>query len=87
MNNRNGSTTAGTLDERFDEIKDNVKNLVDQGQEKAQALKERALEVKDEAISRGTDLLETVTEKIRANPLKSVAIAFGIGYVGMRIFR
>ena len=84
MNTRNGNTTADT---GLDNLKDSVKNLVDQGQERAAQIKERVIDVKDQAMSRGSDLLETATETIKAHPLKSVAVAFGIGYIGMRLFR
>lgn len=75
--NKNGSTK---VEERFDSIKENVKNLVDRS-------RGRVTEVKDQAVSRGNDLLSRVTEIIRANPLKAVGIAFGVGYIGMRLFR
>jgi len=85
MNTRNGSTT--TAETGLDNLKDSVKNLVEQGQERAAQLKDRAIDVKDQAMSRGSDFLDTATTAIKANPLKSVAIAFGVGYIGMRLFR
>ena len=45
------------------------------------------VEVKDQAMEKGNAFLDNVTTMIRANPLKAVAIAFGVGYIGMRIFR
>ena len=38
-------------------------------------------------MERGNALLDRSTDFIKANPIKSVAIAFGVGYVLMRIFR
>ncbi len=76
--NKNGTTA--NLEERFDSIKENVKNLVDRG-------RGRVSEVKDQAVSRGNDFLTRVTDLIRANPLKAVGIAFGVGYISMRLFR
>jgi ElaB/YqjD/DUF883 family membrane-anchored ribosome-binding protein len=43
--------------------------------------------VKDQAMARGGQFMDQATSFIQANPLKSVAIAFGVGYIGMRIFR
>ena len=94
MNTRNGTGTMDEgeklgekLDDRIDSIKEQVKGLVDKGEQKATAIKNKAIEVKDEAFSRGNAALDQVTGFIKANPLKAVAIAFGAGYIGMRLFR
>ncbi|MBA3464373.1 MAG: hypothetical protein H0T46_30760 [Deltaproteobacteria bacterium] len=96
MNNRNGTNSmdGGTteklgekLDERIDSIKDSVKGLVDKGEQKAAAIKTKAIEVKDEAFSKGNAVLDQATDMIKANPFKAVGIAFAVGYVGMRLFR
>ncbi len=71
----------------MDAIKEGVRGLVDQGQQKVDELRNRVVEVKDQAMSRGSQALDRVTDFIKANPLKAVGIAFGAGYVGMRIFR
>lgn len=85
MNKTNGNTT--TANGALDEIKDRVTHFVDEGKEKAVDLKDRAIDLKDQALERGNSLLETATDAIKANPIKAVAIAFGVGYVGMRLFR
>jgi ElaB/YqjD/DUF883 family membrane-anchored ribosome-binding protein len=64
----------------MDAIKEGVHQKVDE-------IKNRVVEVKDQAMSRGTEVLDRVTDFIKANPLKAVGIAFGAGYLGMRIFR
>jgi ElaB/YqjD/DUF883 family membrane-anchored ribosome-binding protein len=81
--NKNGTG----MDSLKDNVKDNVKNLVDQGQEKVSAIKEKVIDVKDQAVTRGEAVLDRTTTFIKANPLKAVGIAFGIGYIGMRLFR
>ncbi len=78
------SKTAGN---GMDAIKEGVRGLVDQGQQKVDELKSRVVEVKDQAMSRGSQVMDRVTDFIMANPLKAVGIAFGAGYIGMRIFR
>jgi ElaB/YqjD/DUF883 family membrane-anchored ribosome-binding protein len=89
MATRNGTSSSigSSVDERIDSIKDSVKNLVEQGEEKATAIKERVIEVKDSAMDRGNAILDKSTDYIKENPIKSVAIAFGIGYFAMRLFR
>jgi len=61
--------------------------LLDQGAQKVDALKSKVVEAKDQAIDRGSDLLDRMSTLIKAHPIKSVAIAFGAGYIGMRLFR
>lgn len=74
---------GSTLDTQLDSIKDTAAQLKDRAIE----VKDRAIEVKDRAIERGTAAADGVSEYISANPLKSVAIAFGLGYFAMRLFR
>jgi len=87
MNKTDAGSTNRMVDEKMDALKDTVKGLADQGAQKVDALKTKVLEAKDQAIGRGSALLDRATEMIRANPLKSVGIAFVAGYLGMRLFR
>ena len=81
MNKENGASA------RFDSIRDNVKGIVEQGQEKVHQFKDRVVDVRDQAMSKGTAFLDNASEWIKAHPLKAVGIAFGVGYLGMRLFR
>jgi len=89
--NKHGTTTTETGATRFEErvegIKESVKGFVDKGEKRAGEIKTRVIEVKDEAMTRGNAVVDKATDFIKANPLKAVGIAFGIGYVGMRLFR
>ncbi len=92
--NKNGMTDVGAtthgaaaLDDKIDSIKDAVKGFVDQGTQRVDALKTKVVEAKDQAFTRGNDVLERITDMVKAHPLKSVGIAFGAGYLGMRLFR
>jgi ElaB/YqjD/DUF883 family membrane-anchored ribosome-binding protein len=78
MTTRNGtsSTIGSSVDERIDSLK-----------ESATAIKDRVIDVKEQAMDRGNALLDKSTDYIKENPLKSIAIAFGVGYVAMRLFR
>ena len=84
MNNGNNGSAAG---EKLGHLKDKVRGLVDQGEEKVDALKHKVIDVKDQAVTRGSAVLDRAESFIKANPLKAVGIAFGIGYIGMRLFR
>jgi len=86
--NKNGITdTANRADDKVDSIKEAVKGLVDQGAQRVDEIKNKAFEAKDQVIDRGSDMLDNLTNVIKANPIKAVAIAFGAGYIGMRLFR
>jgi ElaB/YqjD/DUF883 family membrane-anchored ribosome-binding protein len=86
--NKTGTTDATTrVDEKIDSLSNTVKDIVDQGAQKVEELRTRAGEVKDQAISRGNNLMERASEMVKAHPLRSVGIAFGAGYVLMRLFR
>jgi ElaB/YqjD/DUF883 family membrane-anchored ribosome-binding protein len=86
MNNGNNGN-GGAVHDKLDSIKEKARGLVDQGQEKAAELKSKVIDVKDEAVTRGNALLDKATDFIKANPLKAVGIAFGVGYIGMRLIR
>ncbi len=85
MNNGNNSNVVE--DTKLGHIKESVKGLVDQGHEKVDQIKSKVVDVKDQAVERGGMILDRATDFVRSNPLKSVGIAFGVGYVGMRLFR
>jgi ElaB/YqjD/DUF883 family membrane-anchored ribosome-binding protein len=76
-----------TTNDKPESIKDAVKGLVDQGRETVEQTKVRVIEVKDQAFAKGNALVERATDMIKAHPLKAVGIAFGAGYIGMRLFR
>ena len=91
MTNRNGmgpnDTLGENLDHKLDSLKDKARGIIDQGGEKVDQLKSRVVEVKDQAMAKGNAVLDRATDFIKENPLKAVGIAFGVGYIGMRLFR
>jgi ElaB/YqjD/DUF883 family membrane-anchored ribosome-binding protein len=80
-------SVASNIDQKLDTLKEKASRIVDQGSEKVDQIKHRVVDAKDQAMARGSAFLDQATSLIRANPLKSVAIAFGVGYIGMRLFR
>jgi ElaB/YqjD/DUF883 family membrane-anchored ribosome-binding protein len=85
--NKNGTTTDPGTTGRIEGIKEQVKGLVDKGEKRVDAIRSRVIEVKDQALTRGNAFLDRATDFIKANPMKAVGIAFGVGYIGMRLFR
>ena len=73
------STTDVTneIETRLDGLKSSVKELLDHG------LADKAGAVKDSAIS-GVEYLGT---QIKKHPVAALAIAFGVGYLAMRLIR
>ena len=87
---KNGTTVENpprAIDERIEGIKGSVRDFVDKSEKRASEIKTRVISVKDEAMTRGNAVVEKATDFIQANPLKAVGLAFGIGYIGMRLFR
>lgn len=88
---KNGTTNVGQkahiVDEKIDALSDTLKNFVDQSTQKVDAIKAKVIEAKNRTMLRGSDMLERVTDLIKEHPLKAVGIAFGAGYIGMRLFR
>jgi ElaB/YqjD/DUF883 family membrane-anchored ribosome-binding protein len=89
--NKNGitsvSSAAQVLDEKLDALNERLKSLIDQGAQKVDALMAKLIGVRDRTITRGGDVLDRMTAIIKAHPLRAVAVAFGAGYLGMRLLR
>jgi ElaB/YqjD/DUF883 family membrane-anchored ribosome-binding protein len=89
--NKNGMADQGSashaVEDKMDSLKETVKGLVDQGAQKVDQIKNKVVEAKDQAYTRGSDVLDRTAAMIKAHPIKAVAIAFGAGYIGMRLFR
>jgi ElaB/YqjD/DUF883 family membrane-anchored ribosome-binding protein len=66
-------------------IAGSVQTLVDQGSETIGQIKSRVAEVTDEARTKSNEVYQRTSELVKDHPLKSLAIAFGVGYVAMRI--
>lgn len=66
-------------------VKDNVTTLLDQGHQTVDAIKSRVVDVTEQARSEANELLDTTRTYVKANPVKAIGIALGMGYVAMRI--
>jgi ElaB/YqjD/DUF883 family membrane-anchored ribosome-binding protein len=72
---------------RLDDIKDSIKGLVDRGHDKVNAIKDKAVDVQHRARERGSAAIDRTTTLIKDHPIAAVGIAFGVGYLIMRLVR
>jgi ElaB/YqjD/DUF883 family membrane-anchored ribosome-binding protein len=75
------------LEDRMGSLKESVRNLVDAGGERAGQIKERLHDAKDAAFDRGKEGLDRVAALIKEHPIAAIGIAFGIGYITIRMLR
>jgi ElaB/YqjD/DUF883 family membrane-anchored ribosome-binding protein len=87
MSERNGTSTTATASSSIDNLKDRVNHLVEQGQEKAGDIKNAIVDAKDKVVSTGSSFIASARNLIVDHPFAAVGVAFGVGYVAMRIFR
>jgi ElaB/YqjD/DUF883 family membrane-anchored ribosome-binding protein len=71
----------------MDSLKSSVRNLVDAGNERAGQIKEKLIDAKDVAMDRGGAALNRVGALIKEHPIAAIGIAFGIGYLTVRMLR
>jgi ElaB/YqjD/DUF883 family membrane-anchored ribosome-binding protein len=81
------STKTSDTMQRMDALKDSVRDFVHSGQDKAGDLKDKAFDIKEQAFDAGAQALTRTREVIKLHPIASVAVAFGIGYIVMRVAR
>lgn len=82
--NKNGTSE---LDDRMGNLKDSVRNLVDASGERASQIKERLVDAKDVAFDKGSAALGRVSALVKEHPIAAIGIAFGIGYLAVRMLR
>ena len=81
---KNGSAA---FEKRLDSLKESMRNLVDAGGERAGQLKHKAIDVKDSVVENGGAALKRVGSLIKEHPIAALGIAFGVGYIAMRVLR
>ena len=79
------ATTPETAAADFGAIKESVSNLVDHGSEAVDEIRERVTEVGSEARDAAMAVFDEAEKFILAHPMKALALAFGAGYVAMRV--
>jgi ElaB/YqjD/DUF883 family membrane-anchored ribosome-binding protein len=68
-------------------IKEAVDEVVSAGAEQLRQIEKDVVEAKNDFVAASKQYLGELEKQVRAAPLASVAIAFGVGYIAMRIFR
>jgi ElaB/YqjD/DUF883 family membrane-anchored ribosome-binding protein len=78
---------AVTFEDRLDSLKESMRNLVDMSGERATALKGRMFEVKNSVVAGSKTGARKLGGMIKEHPILAIGVAFGIGYVVMRIVK
>lgn len=66
-------------------VSESVRSFVDQGHETADVIRHRVSDVRDQVKEGGSTMIERTRSYVNTNPLKAVGIAFGAGYLAMRL--
>jgi hypothetical protein len=80
--NKNGMTGTGTgtednsVEEKLDSIRDSVKGYVERGAQKADQIKNKAVEVKDQAMNRWSERIRSRRSASRSVPVTSACGCF-----------
>jgi ElaB/YqjD/DUF883 family membrane-anchored ribosome-binding protein len=75
------------LNERIDALSSDLKHVVDELSSAAASLRHRAAEVGSQAASGAGSLVDRTTRAIKQHPIAAIGLAFGAGYVVMRLVR
>ena len=78
---------TASLENRVDQLKSTVRNLVDAGKERGGEIRSKASDVKDAVVENGGEVLDRANAFIKENPIVAVAAAIGIGYIVIRMLR
>jgi len=79
--------TAGSFDTRMDSLRESMRGLVGFSSERADALKERLREATDTFMEKGDTAVRRIVELVKQHPVASLGVAFGVGYLVVRIAR
>jgi ElaB/YqjD/DUF883 family membrane-anchored ribosome-binding protein len=83
----NGASAVHGFDERLEALKDSVRGMADFGRDTIGDLKDRAIDAKDSAFDGASSIVDRAAKLIKQHPFAAVGIAFGIGYIAMRLLR
>jgi ElaB/YqjD/DUF883 family membrane-anchored ribosome-binding protein len=83
----NGINHPETLNDRIDSLASNLKSVVDHLSTRATSFKDKASEAKSYATASATSFADKTGKAIKDHPIAALGIAFGIGYLVMRLIR
>ena len=79
--------TMAAFEDRLESLKDSMRDLVEAGGDRAGAIKDRMVDVKDTVVSGAAKGARRTGAFIKDHPIVSIGIALGIGYVAVRLAR
>lgn len=82
---RNG--TIASFDDRVAALKRSMRDIVDFGSDRAEAIRDKLVDVKDTAVDGASTAMNRTGQLIKKHPIVAVGFAFGIGYLAMKLLR
>ena len=79
---KNGSTSR--FEDRLDQLKESVRAMVN---ERATQVKDAAADAKDAIVRKSGRAVSRVGNLIKDHPIAAIGIAFGVGYLAVRLLR
>lgn len=74
----------GSLEKQLDNLRDDFGSLLNVA---GKLLAGKATDAKDVVVDRGGDAMSAFVKIIKRQPLAAIGIAFGLGFVAMRLIR
>ena len=74
----------GSLEKQLDHLRDDFGNLLNVA---GKLLANRANDAKDVVVDRSGDAMSLLMKSIKKQPLAAIGIAFGLGFIAMRLVR
>jgi hypothetical protein len=74
----------GSLEKQLDNLRDDFGSLLNVA---GKLLAGKATDAKDVVVDRGGDAMSAFVKIIKRQPLAAIGIAFGLGFVAMRLVR
>jgi ElaB/YqjD/DUF883 family membrane-anchored ribosome-binding protein len=72
------------LEKQLDNLRDDFTSLVAAA---SKLIAGKAVDAKDVVADRGSDAMSAMIKAIKGRPLVAIGVAFGIGYIAMRLTR
>jgi len=74
----------GSLEKQLDHLRDDFGNLLNVA---GKLIANRATDARDVVVDRSSDAMSAFVKIIKNRPIAAIGIAFGLGYVAMRLVR
>lgn len=87
MNPQNGANPSTIPNDPIDTLKSNLRSIVEHLTSRAASLDDKASEVRTSAVSSVTSFISKAGKAIKNHPIAAISIAFGAGYLFMRLIR